>query len=128
MRLLLDTHAMIWSVLEPENLSAAVRQHLTDPSNEVFFSVVGIWELAIKASMPKPGFSADVPRRVRAGCEAAGFTIMPVTIEHALAVGELSWHHKDPFDRLLVAQARCENCVLISNDRWLPHYPVALLW
>ena len=128
MRLLLDTHAMIWSVLEPENLSATVRRQLTDPDNEVFISVVGIWELAIKASMPKPGFPASMPERVRTACHEAEFNVLPVTIEHALAVRELPWHHKDPFDRLLVAQARCENCVLVSNDRWLPRYPVDLLW
>lgn len=128
MRLLLDTHAMIWSVLAPDNLSPVARESIADPDNDVFVSAVGVWELVIKASTPKPDFPADAPERVRAACEEAGFVFFPVTVPHALAVQGLPWHHKDPFDRLLVAQARCERCLLVSNDRLLKLYPVELLW
>jgi PIN domain nuclease of toxin-antitoxin system len=128
LRLLLDTHTMIWAVLRPKELSPRAREGIADPANEVFVSAVGAWELAIKQSAGKLRLPADGPDRVRRACERAGFTFFSVTVDHAYAVRDLPWYHRDPFDRLLVAQARFERCRLVSKDRLLRSYPVDLFW
>jgi PIN domain nuclease of toxin-antitoxin system len=128
LRLLLDTHAMIWAVLSPRELSPRAREAIADPANDVFVSAVGAWELAIKSSTGRLLLHADAPERVRGACERAGFAFFPVTVDHAYAVRDLPWHHRDPFDRLLVAQARIERCRLVSKDQLLRPYPVDLLW
>jgi PIN domain nuclease of toxin-antitoxin system len=119
---------MIWAVLRPQELSSRARESIADPANEVFVSAAGAWELAIKSSAGKLRLPADAPERVRRACERAGFRFFPVTVDHAYAIRDLPWHHRDPFDRLLMAQARLERCRLVSNDRLLRSYPVDLFW
>ena len=128
MRLLLDTHAMIWAVLSPDNLSPRARNSIADPENEIFVSAVGAWELAIKSSLGKLRLPTDAPEQIRRACDTAGFLFFPVTVDHAYAVRDLPWYHRDPFDRMFMAQARYERCHLVSNDRLLRPYAVDLLW
>jgi PIN domain nuclease of toxin-antitoxin system len=103
MRLLLDTHAFIWWDSEPSNLSAAALSALQDPTNEVLSSAVSTWEMVIKADLGKLSLRLPLDEIVRQQRESNGVRLLPVTIEHTLAVRDLPPVHKDPFDRLLVA-------------------------
>jgi PIN domain nuclease of toxin-antitoxin system len=124
-RLLLDTNVAVWLLLGDRNrVSTAAVQMLEDTSNEVALSAASVWEIAIKRSLGKvtlPDSWAEALRRL-------GFQPMPVTAIHAAAVEHLPWHHRDPFDRLLVAQAAVERCALVTADHRLAAYPVETLW
>lgn len=124
MRLLLDTHAALWWLSDDGRLGAASAELMEDASNEVLLSAAVVWEVAIKRSLGK----LDAPRDLAATLLAAGVQALPVDVDHAEAVSELAWHHRDPFDRLLIAQARIEQAVLVSNDEAFRPYDVALVW
>lgn len=123
MRWLLDTHVLLWALGQPERLPKGIRAALCDPAREVQFSVVSVWEIAIKAALGRSDFAYDA-ETIRAAAVATGFTELPVLSVHAVAVGRLPPLHRDPFDRLLVAQAQVEPCVLITRDAALTRYPV----
>ena len=123
MRLLLDTHVVLWSVLGDPALPARFREMLQDPDAEVFVSAASVWEVAIKRALGK----LPVPHTVFDRAVEAGCTALPVTWAHARAVEALPFHHHDPFDRLLIAQARVEGLTLVSADRVFARYDVALL-
>lgn len=128
MRFLVDTNIWLWSVLEPERIGRKAREVFADLSNEGFLSAVTSWEIAIKAAagkltLPEPPASY-IPRRMA----DQGLRPLPVSHPHALAVFALPDHHRDPFDRLLVAQAKLENVVFLTADRILERYPVDILW
>lgn len=128
MKLLLDTHVWLWLQVAPERIVAATLEQLGAPHNELFLSAASAWEIAIKSSvgklaLPRPP-SRYVPQRMVSG----GTTALPVLPVHALAVAELPNHHRDPFDRLLVAQALHESMTLVSRDRKLEPYGVPMLW
>lgn len=116
-RLLLDTHLLLWAVSAPQKLSLAARKRLDDC--EVFVSAASIWEVSIKAALGK--LDAD-PAALLAEIEPAGFRLLSVTGEHAAAVARLPTIHNDPFDRMLVAQARTEPLILLTNDSVLARY------
>lgn len=117
MRLLLDTHLLLWALAEPNKLSAACKKRLNE--SDVFVSAASIWEVSIKVSLGK--LEAD-PQDVLAAIEPAGFELLPITGPHAAAVAALPLLHRDPFDRLLVAQARTEPLILLTNDAVLTQY------
>jgi len=124
-RLLLDTNVAVWLLLgDRERVSAEAVEALEDERNEVALSAASVWEIAIKRSLGKltiaDGWAATLGR--------LGFDPMPVTALHAEAVERLPWHHRDPFDRLLVAQASVERLALISADRRLGAYGIEVLW
>jgi PIN domain nuclease of toxin-antitoxin system len=125
---LLDTGVWLWSLWEPERISHKGRAVLADFSHDVFLSAVTSWEVAIKSGAGKlnlpeaPG--TYVPRRMA----DQGLRPLPVSHQHALAVFGLPDHHRDPFDRLLIAQANLEDMILITADRMFEKYPVQLLW
>lgn len=121
MRLLLDTHFLLWSVAASRRLPVDVREVLTDPENAVFYSAASIWEIAIKSALRRRDFRVDLPRLLRA-LPRAGFAELPVSAAHAARVASLPALHKDPFDRLLVAQALVEPLVLFTNDAQLGRY------
>ena len=128
MRLLLDTHAFLWWVFDDARLSPAARDLIADPTAEILFSAVSAWEIAIKArtgrlDLPEdvPGFAQDQVRRNR-------LRVLPVELPHALRTYALPDHHRDPFDRLLVAQAQVEAVPLLSRDSQLAAYEVDLRW
>ena len=117
MRVLLDTHVLLWALSQPSKLSAATRKQID--MAEVYVSAVSIWEISIKAGLGKLAAS---PHEVLAGIEPAGFSVLSVTGEHAAKVAELPPLHKDPFDRMLVAQASVEPMLLLTNDESLRGY------
>jgi len=116
-RLLLDTHLLLWALSSPEKLSKQTRQRIE--SSEVFASAASIWEISIKSALGK--LEAD-PNEILVGVEPAGFNHLPILGEHAAKVKELPPIHKDPFDRLLVAQARFEPMILLTDDAVLGGY------
>jgi PIN domain nuclease of toxin-antitoxin system len=126
LRILLDTHFLIWAVGQSHRLTPDVRKLLEDRQNDVYFSAASVWEIAIKASLRRPDFlkQPDVVARV---ARNTGFEALPVTCEHAVAVTHLPLHHRDPFDRLLVAQAMAMPARLLTTDAKLARYS-DLVW
>ncbi len=122
MRLLLDTHLLLWAGMKRERLSPQAQVMMADPANSLLFSVASIWEVAIKASRTRPDFEVD-PHRLRRTLLEAGYGELPVTGEQAERVALLPAIHKDPFDRLLVAQAWVEDVLLLTADAALASYP-----
>jgi PIN domain nuclease of toxin-antitoxin system len=120
-RLLLDTHVLIWALVEPQRLAAKVRAELEDPDNAVLFSAASAWEMAIKSALGRADFQVSPETLVRAA-EATGFVELPVRSAAALKVASLLPHHRDPFDRLLVAQAMTEPALLYTADVQLLPY------
>ncbi len=125
MKLLLDTHVLLWALTESPRVDA-IRKRLLAADNEVYFSVASVWEIAIKASLGK--LKADA-MEVRDAALEGGFVELPIRGPHALHVGGLAWHHRDPFDRLLIAQAAAEPMRLLTADEQLLAYggPVELV-
>lgn len=121
MNLLLDTHVLLWAAGQPDRLTATASALLLDPGNQLYFSSVSLWEIAIKNSLGRPDFSAD-PRRLWRMLLANDYRELALTGEHAVAVGELPPLHKDPFDRILLAQARVEDLQLLTADDKLAAY------
>lgn len=128
MRLLLDTHAFLWWITDDSQLSARARQSIADGGNDVFFSAASGWELAIKAGLGRLTLPADLERFLTAQLEANAFQVLPVFLSHALRVNALPDHHRDPFDRLLVAQAQVEGMAILSGDSQLSRYPIEVVW
>jgi PIN domain nuclease of toxin-antitoxin system len=122
MKLLLDTHLLLWAAGQPNRLSAAARKLIGTPANELMFSAASIWEVAIKSGIGRKDFEAD-PRLLRRGLLDNGYTELPILSEHVVAVGDLPPIHKDPFDRLLVAQATAEGITLLTADSVVGQYP-----
>ena len=124
MRLLLDTHAAIWWLTGDERFGEAAARELADDSNPLLLSAAVVWEVAIKRSLGK----LEVPDGFDRELLDAGARALPISLEHAAAVERLPWHHRDPFDRLLVAQAAAERATIVSRDPALAPYEVSLLW
>jgi PIN domain nuclease of toxin-antitoxin system len=119
--LLLDTHLLLWGAGAPERLSKKARSLLLDPGNRLMFSAVSLWEIAIKRGLGRDDFEVDT-RRLWRMLLACGYLELSVTSEHALIAGDLPCLHKDPFDRMLVAQARVEGLVLLTVDKAVAKY------
>ena len=122
MKLLLDTHLLLWAAEDYDRLPKAAQTLLDDPAHTFFFSVVSIWEVVIKASRGKGAFILD-PLDLYQGLLRNGYRELPVSAPQVLAVGALPPIHKDPFDRLLLAQAQVENLTLLTADALLARYP-----
>lgn len=121
MRILLDTHVLLWAVGNSERLPNTTRKWLEDVNNEIFFSAASIWEIAIKASLGREDFRVD-PSQVLEVMPETGFSELPIKAGHAAEVYRLPLIHTDPFDRLLVAQSRMEPMLLLTNDGLLVQY------
>ncbi|MHB8167855.1 MAG: type II toxin-antitoxin system VapC family toxin [Sulfuricella sp.] len=121
MNLLLDTHLLLWAASEPQRLSAKARALFLDPANQLVFSAASLWEISIKNSLDRADFKVD-PRRLWRMLLVNGYREIPVTSEHTVAVNELPPLHKDPFDRILVAQARVEGLLLLTADKSVAKY------
>jgi PIN domain nuclease of toxin-antitoxin system len=121
MKLLLDTHLLIWTAGNARKLSKTARGLIEDRDNDIAFSAVSIWEIAIKYALEKPDFNIN-PHLVRRGCLDNGMTELAMTSEHAIIVATLPFIHKDPFDRLLVAQAMSEGVTLLTADATIAQY------
>lgn len=121
MRILLDTHLLLWSVASSRRLPKQARALLLDAANEVFYSAASVWEVAIKSTLRRSDFKVDPTVLVRALAQS-GFSELPVTATHAAGVARLPVIHRDPFDRLLVAQSFAEPMTLLTNDAMLARY------
>ncbi|MGW9302677.1 type II toxin-antitoxin system VapC family toxin [Streptomyces cyaneofuscatus] len=122
MRLLLDTHVILWWLGDSDELSDQVKDLLdTEPS--VHLSAVSAWEIAIKQSLGKLDGPDDLAERVR----DSQFTALPITAGHGVRAGRLPALHRDPFDRILIAQAQVEGMTVVTRDRWIPQYDVAVM-
>ncbi len=121
MKLLLDTHVLLWAAGMPQRLSRAAVQLLENPDNELLFSVASLWEIAIKRSLGRPDFQLD-PAALRQGLLENGYQELLISSEHALHTEMLPAIHKDPFDRLLLAQAIKEQAILLTADSLLLKY------
>lgn len=127
MRYLLDTHAFLWIAQDDPRLDANVRAIFADVSNEIFLSAASVWEMAIKASLGKLTLTAPLARLVAGGVER-GIRLLAISCDHAYLLEHLPFHHRDPFDRLLVAQASHEGMQLVSRDPRLDAYPATRVW
>ena len=121
MKLLLDTHLLIWAADGIERVPPNLRAVMTDPENQLLFSVVSLWEIAIKNGLNRPDFQVNA-RMLRRGLIDNGYIELPILSEHVLAVDTLPALHKDPFNRLLIAQAKVEGITLLSNDATVVQY------
>ena len=128
MNLLLDTHTFLWWDSNPSKLSPEVLRLCRNRTNRVFLSVVNIWEVQIKIQLGKLQLTMPLPDLTALYQQNDGFEVLPVTLDHVLALGTLPLHHKDPFDRLLIAQALVENATLVSADAAVAQYPINVLW
>ena len=121
MTLLLDTHVLLWAIYQPARIPENWVAKLVDRNNPVFFSAASIWEIAIKSSLERPDFLHDAERTLSLALQT-GFVELPVSAEVAARVRDLPWHHRDPFDRLLIAQAKQMPARLLTADSQLPIY------
>jgi PIN domain nuclease of toxin-antitoxin system len=121
MNLLLDTHVLLWAASTPQRLSAETRALLLDTANQLLFSAASLWEITIKNALDRADFKVD-SRRLWRLLQVNGYRELPVTSEHTVAVNDLPPLHKDPFDRILIAQARIEGVVLLTADKLVAQY------
>ena len=128
MRLLLDTHALLWMVSRSSRLSESARSAIADDRNELYFSIAGYWEIGIKQSLGKlelsDGWNDTLPKEITYN----RISWLPVEPSHVHEVAVLPWVHRDPFDRLMIAQARVEKLALVSRDPQLAEYGVPIIW
>ena len=123
MKLLLDSHVILWALLEPGKIAGTVAAEIVSPANLVFVSPASVWELEIKRACGK----LDLPDDWVGALDAAGFVELPVLRRHAMTAARLPWHHRDPFDRMLIAQAQIQGLRFVSRDRVAAAYGVSLL-
>jgi PIN domain nuclease of toxin-antitoxin system len=127
-RALLDTHVLLWWLLDLGSLSPAARACMADAGNEIFVSAVSAWEISIKYQQGKLPEAAVFMADLEGAISGEGFSALPITINNGERAGGLPLHHKDPFDRMLIAQALAESLTLVSNERLFDRYGVARLW
>jgi len=122
MILLLDTHLLLWAAGQPDRLSEEARSMITEPRNALWFSAASLWEITIKHELGRRDFRVD-PHVFRRALLDNGYTELPITSQHAIATAHLPHIHKDPFDRMLVAQAETEGALLLTSDEVVARYP-----
>lgn len=124
MRILLDTHIAIWAILQPEKLSRDAAEWIIDPNNNIYVSIIGLWEIAIKRSKGRQAMGDPVPPVELAAAEfaATGFDLLPISPSQLVRIESMPFHHRDPFDRLMVAQAAAEGMTFLTADAKLSAY------
>ena len=122
MKYLLDTQLLLWAAGQPQKLSRGARKLINDSDNELVFSAVSIWEVSIKSTLGRDDFRVE-PRLLRRGLLDHGYTELPLTSQHAVSIDNLPQIHRDPFDRMLVAQAIVEGITLLTGDPQVARYP-----
>lgn len=128
MRLLLDTHAFLWFIQGNNNLSDAARSFIEDPANQKLISIASLWEIAIKVSIGKLEVEMPMTELVEQQVLGNAFSLLSIAPEHLNELAKLPFHHKDPFDRLIIAQSLSEDMSIVSVDRAFGDYPVQLVW
>jgi PIN domain nuclease of toxin-antitoxin system len=126
LKLLLDTHLLLWIAFKSSKLSAAAVSLIEEPANELWFSTVSIWEVAVKSGRKRADFSVD-PRILQSALLRAEYLELGLNAEHTFAIMDLPSIHKDPFDRILIAQAHIENITLLTSDAKVARYPGAII-
>ena len=128
MRLLLDTHALIWAATLDERLSEQAKSHILDADNELYLSVASIWEMSIKTGLGKLILQQPIEQIINEQVQINGLNILNIESSHAFAVAALPWHHRDPFDRLIISQCKIEKLTLLSCDTAMDAYDIERLW
>jgi len=128
MRLLLDTHSFLWFIEGNARLSGRARTLIEDNTNDVFLSLASVWEMAIKISLGKLHVVEDFQTFISQQCSQNNIELLDITLAHSAAVIPLPFHHRDPFDRLLIAQSLVEQMPLVSDDPAFDLYPISRLW
>ncbi len=128
MRILLDTHAIVWWLEGNTRLSLRARSLIEKPSGDIFVSAASSWEIAIKAKLKKLPSMLPYAGRLAQIFQTQGFVEMPMSVRHADHAGSLPGHHRDPFDRMLIAQAQLESLTLVSNEKIFDTYGISRLW
>ncbi len=127
-RYLLDTHAFIWFVEGNEQLHPHIREAIEDPNNQRFLSIASLWEMSIKVSAGKMEMMRPVATLIEEHVHGNAIELLSINQDHLEAVIELPFHHRDPFDRMMIAQAQVDELILISKDGHFKHYDVDLFW
>ena len=128
MRVLVDTHTFLWALLQDHRLSASAKQVLSSREHELYFSLVSLWEIAIKMKIGKLNTVGSSVTYIRDEMAEYGMELLPIRYEHILELERLPLHHSEPFDRLLIAQAVAESLPILTHDEKFPLYPVKLIW
>ncbi|NET38345.1 MAG: type II toxin-antitoxin system VapC family toxin [Cyanothece sp. SIO1E1] len=128
MKLLLDTHTFMWWDSDPNQIPSATLDHLKQPENEVLVSLVSLWEIQIKTQLGKLALRADLANIVRQQQTDNSIILLPISLPHILELDKLPYHHKDPFDRLLIAQSRIESSSIVSRDTAFRNYDCQVIW
>ena len=128
MKLLIDTHVLLWLAGDSKNLSPKVVDLILDEQNSLFLSFASIWEIQIKSQLGKLNITKLLPELIQQQCQVNDIQLLEVKLEHIYALKDLQNHHRDPFDRLLIAQTQTENMTLVSADRVFGLYDVNLFW
>lgn len=128
MKILLDTHVFIWLDNDPGKLSTKVTQICADSSNLLLLSLASVWEMQIKTQLGKLKLPAPLPEIVRNQVKTNRIQPLPIELSHIFALQNLPLYHRDPFDRLLIAQAQTENAILLTDDSQIAQYPVSSMW
>jgi len=127
-KILLDTHVFLWLKTQPEKVSKTVLDLYQNIDNEIFLSLVSVWEIQIKQQIGKLKLDVSIEKMIREQCAVNGLNILPINLSHIIGLNEFPLHHKDPFDRLLISQAKIENTILVSSDRYFSKYDVKIIW
>lgn len=128
MRFLLDTHTFIWLESNASALSLTASNFINDPTNELFLSHVSVWEIQVKTTIGKLKSQTTLERRINLAQSKARLLLLPIKLEHIYVLGGLPLHHRDPFDRMLIAQSISEGLPIVSRDSALKQYPVVVVW
>jgi PIN domain nuclease of toxin-antitoxin system len=128
MKVIVDSHVMVWLDSDSKKLSGTAKQVLNDPSGELIYSVATYWELGLKIQLGKLKLSKPLPEVLREQCSVNSFEILPINLHHVQLVVDLPLIHRDPFDRMLIAQAKYEHATLLTDDPFIRQYAVPVLW
>ena len=128
MKLLIDTQCWLWWFAEPDRLQEATIAQIVDETNELWFSVASVWEMGIKVRLGKLPLPEAIDRYLSSRMKQLGARSLEIRADHALQAGGLPLHHRDPFDRMLIAQAQVEGMTIVTSDRMFNRYEVEILW
>lgn len=128
MKILLDTHTFLWAITDDRRLSAPARKAFSAANNEVLLSVASIWEILVKSETGRLPFPRPIGAYLRAQLSKTAITVLPILLSHVLELEQLPSHHRDPFDRIILAQAIAEKLPVVSADAKFRSYPVEILW
>lgn len=128
MKYLLDTHALLWIAINDPNLSFKTKDIYLNAENEIFFSMASIWELAIKSSINKISFEKDLEEFIDTHIKGNNIEVLKIELPHLLRIESLPFHHRDPFDRLIIAQAIENNLIILSSDKVFDKYKIKRIW